>query len=70
MMNMGVFDTLPDQFELIILPEDNPEMRLYNLELLDRYCLEDKPIVFARVKMYNEKPIDEQHFNVFVPMAA
>ena len=45
-----VFDSLPDKFELVILPEDDPEMRLYNLELLDKYGSEGKPIVFARLK--------------------
>ena len=45
-----VFDALPDKFELVILPEDDPEMRLYNLELLDRYGSEGKPVVFARTK--------------------
>ena len=43
-----VFESLPDNFELVVLPEDDPEMRLYNLELLDSYSVEDKPIVFAR----------------------
>ncbi len=48
--NPQVFSSLPDKFELVILPEDDPEMRLYNLELLDKYESGDKPIVFARVK--------------------
>jgi hypothetical protein len=47
--NPQVFNALPDKFELVILPEDDPEIRLYNLELLDRYGSEGKPIVFARV---------------------
>ena len=34
--NPQVFSSLPDKFELVILPEDDPEMRLYNLELLDK----------------------------------
>ncbi len=45
-----VFDALPDKFELVILPEDDPEMRLYNLELLDRYGSEGNPVVFALTK--------------------
>ena len=49
--NPQVFSSLPDKFELVILPEDDPEMRLYNLELLDKYESGDKPIVFARVKL-------------------
>ena len=49
--NPQVFSSLPNRFELVIIPEDDPEMRLYNLELLDRYGSEGKPIVFARVKV-------------------
>jgi hypothetical protein len=49
--NPQVFSSLPDKFELVILPEDDPEMRLYNLDLLDKYGSGDKPIVFARVKI-------------------
>ena len=33
--NPQVFSSLPDKFELVILPEDDPEICLYNLELLD-----------------------------------
>ncbi len=50
MAHPQVFDSLPDKFELVILPEDDPEIRLYNLELLDQYGSEGKPIVFARLR--------------------
>jgi len=43
-----VLDCLPDDFELIILPEDHPELHLYNLHLLDRHRSEEKPLVFVR----------------------
>ena len=49
--NPVVFESLPDNFELVVLPEDDPEIRMYNLELLDKYGSEGKPIVFARVKL-------------------
>ena len=39
-----VFNSLPDNFELVILPDDDPEMRLYNLELLDIYGSEGKEL--------------------------
>lgn len=64
-----VFDALPDQFELVILPEDDPKMRLYNLQLLDRYGSEGKPIVFARLKSCETKNIDQQQPSFFVPVA-
>lgn len=38
-----IFDCLPDKFELVILPDDDPEIRQYNLELLDKYGREDRP---------------------------
>jgi len=63
-----VFDVLPDNFELVVLPEDDPEISMFNLELLNKYGSEGKPIVFARVKLGNEF----KHFepNIFVPVAA
>lgn len=48
--NPQIFDSLPDNFELVVLPDDDPDIRLYNLDLLDRYGSEGKPIVFARLR--------------------
>jgi hypothetical protein len=61
-----VFDVLPDHFELVVLPEDDPEMSLFNLGLLDKYGSEGKPIVFARLRTDAAmmKP------SIFVPVAA
>ena len=63
-----IFDSLPDRFELIILPEDDPEMRLYNLNLLDKYGSENKPVVFARVKVRKEKVEMQDRFNLYAPV--
>ena len=60
-----VFESLPDNFELVILPEDDPEIRAYNLELLDKYGSEGKPIVFARIKSDAAK----LEPRIFVPVA-
>lgn len=65
-----VFQSLPDQFELIILPEDDPELRLYNLELLDKYGTEGKPVVFVRMPVKQDKAISQQYLNLYVPVAA
>ena len=61
-----VFEALPDKFELVLLPEDDPEIRQLNLELLDQYGSEGKPIVFARIRTQATtiKP------SIFVPVAA
>ncbi len=68
MSNPKVLDVLPEKFELVLLPEDDPEVRLLNLDLLDKYGSEGKPIVFARINTHamtaRWKP------SIFVPVAA
>jgi hypothetical protein len=61
-----IFDVLPDDFELVILPEDDPEISQFNLELLNKLGRRSKPIVFARIKTAARtiKP------SIFVPVAA
>ena len=44
-----IFDVLPDLFELVLLPDDDPELRAYSLELLDRRSVLDQPVVFVRL---------------------
>ncbi|MGH7961132.1 MAG: DUF5647 family protein [Candidatus Binatia bacterium] len=61
--------SLPDQFELVILPEDDPAMRLYNLELLDRYGSEGKPVVFVRIKSGRETDGQDAGPSLYVPLA-
>jgi hypothetical protein len=53
---------------LVVLPEDDPEMRLYNLELLDRYGSEGKPIVFARLKVKGESMAIQDRPSLYVPI--
>jgi len=64
-----VLASLPDDFELIILPDDDPEMRLYNLSLLDAVVRKDKPIVFARIKSSKKTSWRETQPNLYVPLA-
>ena len=68
MDNPQVFSSLPDNFELVILPDDDPEIRQYNLELIDKYGSEGKPIVFARVKIHQEKLKSQVQPSIFVPV--
>lgn len=64
-----ILDSLPDDFELIILPEDDPELRLYNLHLLDTHGSEGKPLVFVRMK--SRRPVDEKtRPNIYAPLVA
>lgn len=53
-----IFDSLPSDFELIILPEDDPELSLYNIKLLDAFGDGDKPVVIAR--MVSSQAVDFQ----------
>ena len=67
--NPQVFNFLPDNFELVILPDDDPDMRLYNLDLLDRYGSEGKPIVFARIRSHPTHIPDSISSSLFVPIS-
>lgn len=64
-----VLDVLPDAFELVVLPDDDPEMRLYNLDLLDRYGDADTPVVLARVRSRQDGQAPEFKPILFVPVA-
>ncbi len=66
----NILQTLPEQFEVVILPEDDPDMRLYNLELLDRYGSEGKPIVFVRMRVHAPDVVSQHQLNVYAPIAA
>ena len=64
-----LFDSLPDQFELVILPDDDPEIRLYNLELLDTYGSAGKPVVFARLQSRQKFESPQFKPSLFAPVA-
>ena len=66
--NPQIFNSLPDDFELVILPDDDPDMRLHNLDLLDRYGSEGKPIVFARIQSKPTRMPDSISPSLFVPV--
>ena len=66
--NPKMLDVLPEKFELVLLPEDDPEVRQLNLDLLDKFGSEGKPIVFARIKV--SEMASKVAPNIFVPIAA
>ncbi len=66
--NSQVFDSLPDNFELVVLPDGDPEIRLYNLDLLDRYGSEGKPIVFARIRSEQTHISNAVNPSLFAPI--
>ncbi len=65
-----VLDSLPDKFELVILPEDDPEMCLYNLKLLNVCGSEGRPVVFARMKSSEKVDWRNVRPSLYVPLAA
>ncbi len=64
------FDSLPDNFELVILPDDDPDVRLYNLDLLDKFGTEGKAVVFARIHGRRNSAAAQAAPSLFVPLAA
>ena len=64
-----VLASLPSNFELVILPDDDPEMRLYNLKLLDTFTRKDKPIVFARLASSKKARWRKAQPSLYVPLA-
>ena len=66
--NPYIFDALPDQFELVVLPDDDPDIRQHNLDLLDKYGSEGKPVVFARIKAHQENTKARIDPSIFVPL--
>ncbi len=63
-----VLDRLPDKFELIVLPDDDAEIRRYNLDLLSRYGSEGKPVVFVRLSSSKHANFEAQPPSVYVPL--
>ncbi len=65
----SILDRLPPDFQLVILPGDDPELSLYNLSLLADQEQQDKPVVMVRLA---GKQLDFEHNppQLYVPLAA
>ena len=65
-----ILDHLPDDFRLVILPDDDPELGQRNLELLSQQGDADKPVIIARMR--TRQPLDWKASppQVFVPVMA
>jgi len=70
MQNPEILASLPDDFELVILPDDDPELRMYNLDLLDSYGQSHRPIVFARMNTKKLAQVGMTDFDLYRPIAA
>jgi hypothetical protein len=62
--------SLPENFELVILPDDDPVLRRYNLELVDAYESAGKPIVFVRTKAARTPDPVRARPSLYVPLTA
>jgi hypothetical protein len=62
--------SLPEDFELVILPDDDPVLRRYNLELVDAYESAGKSIVFVRTKAARTPDPVRARPSLYVPLAA
>ena len=65
----ALFAALPDEFELVLLPQNDSELQLYNLRLWERFGSEGRPVVLAHlssagVELANHPP------QIYVPLAA
>lgn len=69
MANPQLLDSLPDKFELVVLPTDDPELQAYNLALHDQYRSEGIPVVFARLSSSQNESGLEPALDLYVPLA-
>jgi hypothetical protein len=67
--NPKILHGLPSNFELIILPDDDPEISFYNLKLLETYGSQGKPVVFVRLKTSKAVDVRLSQPSVYVPLA-
>ena len=65
----ALFASLPDEFELVLLPQNDPELQLYNLRLWEQFGSAGRPVVLAHlgsagVELTSHPP------QIYVPIAA
>jgi hypothetical protein len=64
----ALLDKLPTGFRLVVLPDNDPDLWLFNLERLQREVASDEPVVFARVTATGKGLRYQTHF--YAPLAA
>lgn len=67
--NPSILDRLPPDFRLVLLPEDDPDLSLYNLNLLMDYPEQDKPLVMVRLEA-NRINFEQHPPQLYIPLAA
>jgi hypothetical protein len=46
-----ILDRLPQDFRLVLLPDDDPELARYNFDLLGQDAYSEQPVVFVRLSL-------------------
>ncbi|MBI4630434.1 MAG: hypothetical protein HY740_01730 [Chloroflexi bacterium] len=62
-----MMDRLPNSFRLVILPQDDPELSLINLQMLNKRQKKDKPVVLVLMKS-GRVSIKHTEPDVFLPL--
>lgn len=65
----SILDRLPPDFQLVVLPEDDPELSLYNLGLLTSHTKQKKPLVMVRLEG-GRANFEQNPPQLYVPLAA
>lgn len=65
-----ILDQLPDEFRLVILSEDDPELSRRNLELLKEQGDTSKPIIIVRMPTRKRTDLINHPPQIFTPIAA
>jgi hypothetical protein len=68
--NFTIMENLPDNFRLVLLPDDDAELREYNIKILTQYIYDDVPVVFVRMHLASGQHLHYyQHYNIYAPLA-
>lgn len=65
--NPEMMDRLPNSFRLVILPQDDPELSMINLQMLNKRQKKDKPVVLVLMKS-GRVSIKHTEPDVFLPL--
>jgi len=65
-----VLDQLPDEFRLVILSDDDPELSRCNLELLKEQGDTSKPTIIVRMRTLERTDLTTHPPQIYAPIAA
>lgn len=65
-----VLDKLPDDYRLLILSDDDPDLNWRNLQLLKEQGDASKPIVIVRMQTRDRTDLSTHPPQIYIPIAA